>query len=314
MSYEPKFTITNEILNLVAEISALAGDLSKSGGAAAPSLRRSNRIKTVHASLAIEQNTLTLEQVTAVLQGKRVIAPERDIAEVRNAFAAYDSLGMYDPFSCDDLLEAHGIMMKGLVDEAGAFRSVPAGVADSSGRIIHFGTLPQYVPQLMSELLAWLENTDVHPLVAGCVFHFELENIHPFIDGNGRIGRLWHTLILSKWNSTFAWLPVESIVHRRQKAYYDAINMADAACDSTVFIVFMLKAIKEAILESGGSGRSLEESLLKLMRKDPDITIAEMAGRLGRSESTIKRAVAPLKAKGTVRREGSRKSGRWAVK
>ena len=215
-----------------------------------PTLRRSNRIRTIHGSLAIEQNTLSLEQVTAVLNGKHVLAPPKDIAEVKNAYEIYDRLEDLDPYSIDDLLDAHAIMTRGLVEESGMFRTRPVGVVDSEGHVLHFGTLPQYVPDLVMELLEWVKNSPLHMLIRSCVFHYEFELIHPFADGNGRVGRLWHTLLLSKWNPAFAWLPVESIIHDRQQEYYDAINASNDAGKSTIFIEFMLSAIKAALMKT----------------------------------------------------------------
>ena len=248
---KPPFEITNQMIDYVAEIAELVGKLSAvSSLSANPTLRRSNRIKTIHGSLAIEQNTLSLEQVTAVLNGKHILAPPKDIAEVKNAYDIYERLDELDPYSVDDLLTAHGIMTRGLVEESGVFRTRPVGVVDSEGHVLHFGTLPQYVPDLVMELLDWAKTSEVHMLIRSCVFHYELELIHPFADGNGRVGRLWHTLLLSKWNSAFAWLPVESIIHDRQQEYYDAINTSNDAGESAVFIEFMLSAIKASLIEA----------------------------------------------------------------
>lgn len=247
---KPSFEITNQMIDYVAEIAELVGKLSAvSSLSTNPTLRRSNRIRTIHGSLAIEQNTLSLEQVTAVLNGKHVLAPPKDIAEVKNAYEIYERLDELDPYSADDLLTAHGIMTRGLVEESGVFRTRPVGVVDSEGRVLHFGTLPQYVPGLVMELLDWAKTSEVHMLIRSCVFHYELELIHPFADGNGRVGRLWHTLLLSKWNSAFAWLPVESIIHDRQQEYYTAINASNDAGEPTEFIEFMLSAIKASLLE-----------------------------------------------------------------
>ena len=246
----PPFTVTPAILDSITEIAELVGRVTAvSGLTASPTLRRSNRIRTIYSSLAIEQNTLSLEQVTAVLDGKRVLAPPKDIAEVKNAYEIYDRMDEMDPFSVDDLLTAHGIMTRGLVEESGCFRSGPVGVVDKQGRILHFGTLPAYVPKLVTELIDWTANSDVHMLIKSCVFHYEFELIHPFADGNGRIGRLWHTLLLTQWKPLFAWLPIESIIHDRQEDYYAAINRSNDEAESTVFIEFMLSAIKEALLE-----------------------------------------------------------------
>lgn len=248
---KPPFEITNAIIGYVAEIAELVGNLTSTNQLSAnPNLRRTNRIRTIHGSLAIEQNTLTLEQVTAVLNGKQVLAPPKDIAEVKNAYEIYERLDELDPYSVDDLLIAHGIMTRGLVDEAGMFRSKPVGVVDQEGHVLHFGTLPQYVPDLLMELLNWVKNSDVHMLIRSCVFHYEFELIHPFADGNGRVGRLWHTLLLSKWNPAFAWLPVEPMIHARQPEYYAAINASNDAGESTVFIEFVLSAIKASLMDA----------------------------------------------------------------
>ena len=239
------------MIDYVAEIAELVGKLNVTDMLSSnPTLRRSNRIRTIHGSLAIEQNTLSLEQVTAVLNGKHVLAPPKDIAEVKNAYEIYERLDELNPYSVDDLLIAHSIMTRGLVEESGIFRTRPVGVVDSEGRVLHFGTLPQYVPNLIIELLDWAKNSEVHMLIRSCVFHYKLELIHPFADGNGRVGRLWHTLLLSKWNPAFAWIPVESIIHDRQQEYYAAINASNDAGESTAFIEFMLSAINASLIEA----------------------------------------------------------------
>ena len=248
---QPPFEINERIMADVIEIAELVGRVSVTDKISMnPTLRRTNRIQTIYSSLAIEQNTLDLEQVTAVLSGKRVIAPPKDIAEVQNAYEIYDNMDKLNPYSIDDLLKAHSVMERGLLNEAGEFRSRPVGVADSEGNILHFGTLPQYVPNLIQELLEWTEKSEIHLLIKSCVFHYEFELIHPFADGNGRMGRLWHTLLLSKWNPIFAWLPIESIIHDNQSEYYNAINVSNNNGNSTVFIEFMLSVIKQALQES----------------------------------------------------------------
>lgn len=248
---KPPFEITEAALSDVMEISELVGKISSTQNlSTSPILRRQNRIRTIYSSLAIERNTLSLEQVTAVLSGKRVLAPPKDIAEVKNAYEIYDHLAELNPYSIDDLLLAHRTMMQGLVHEAGEFRSRPVGVVDNQGNVLHFGTLPQYVPYLMEELVQWTESSPFPLLIKSCVFHYEFEVIHPFADGNGRIGRLWHTLLLSKWNPLFAWLPIESIIHDHQVEYYAAINQSNAQGEGTAFIEFMLGIIKEALQEA----------------------------------------------------------------
>lgn len=248
---QPPFEINERIMADVIEIAELVGRVSVTDKISMnPTLRRTNRIQTIYSSLAIEQNTLDLEQVTAVLSGKRVIAPPKDIAEVQNAYEIYDNMDKLNPYSIDDILKAHSVMERGLLNEAGEFRSRPVGVADSEGNILHFGTLPQYVPKLVQELLEWTEKSEIHLLIKSCVFHYEFELIHPFADGNGRMGRLWHTLLLSKWNPIFAWLPIEFIIHDNQSEYYNAINVSNNNGNSTVFIEFMLSVIKQALQES----------------------------------------------------------------
>lgn len=248
---QPPFEINERIMADVIEIAELVGRVSVTDKISMnPTLRRTNRIQMIYSSLAIEQNTLDIEQVTAVLSGKRVIAPPKDIAEVQNAYEIYDNMDKLNPYSIDDLLKAHSVMERGLLNEAGEFRSRPVGVADSEGNILHFGTLPQYVPKLVQELLEWTEKSEIHLLIKSCVFHYEFELIHPFADGNGRMGRLWHTLLLSKWNPIFAWLPIESIIHDNQSEYYNAINVSNNNGNSTVFIEFMLSVIKQALQES----------------------------------------------------------------
>ena len=248
---QPPFEINERIMADVIEIAELVGRVSVTDKISMnPTLRRTNRIQTIYSSLAIEQNTLDIEQVTAILSGKRVIAPPKDIAEVQNANEIYDNMDKLNPYSIDDLLKAHSVMERGLLNEAGEFRSRPVGVADSEGNILHFGTLPQYVPKLVQELLEWTEKSEIHLLIKSCVFHYEFELIHPFADGNGRMGRLWHTLLLSKWNPIFAWLPIESIIHDNQSEYYNAINVSNNNGNSTVFIEFMLSVIKQALQES----------------------------------------------------------------
>lgn len=244
----PPFTITPRILALVAEIAALTERVSAQAKRLTPKLRRGNRIRTIQASLAIEQNTLTLEQVTALMDGKRVLGAPREIQEVRNAFAAYDALDRWEPAREADLLDAHGILMHGLVDRAGKYRTAGVGITQGQ-KVVHMAPPASRVSALMRDLQSWLVATEVHPLVASCVFHYEFEFIHPFHDGNGRMGRLWQTLILSRWNPLFAWLPVESVVRDRQSEYYAVLGRCDKAGDSTEFVEFLLGAILASLSE-----------------------------------------------------------------
>ena len=308
---KPPFEITNTILDEIAEIAELVGHVNASLGLSTnPTLRRTNRIRTIYSSLAIEQNTLTLEQVTAVLNGKRVIAPPKDIAEVKNAYEIYEIMESLNPYSVDDLLNAHGVMTRGLVEEHGCFRSRPVGVVDKQGNILHFGTLPDYVPELVTELLEWVRDSEFHMLIKSCVFHYELELIHPFADGNGRIGRLWHTLLLTQWKPMFAWLPVESIIHDRQDEYYQAINRSNNEAESTVFIEFMLSAIKEALMEAVKTGSiesmSTEEQrwhqIERFLKKNGTITNADVREMLGVSSATANRVLARMADEGRIQK------------
>ena len=245
----PPFKITNEILNFVYEIGELVGKISAEKEFEKNlTLRRENRIKTIYSSLAIEQNTLTLEQVTDVINGKRVLAPPKDIKEVQNAYEIYERLEELNENSVKDLLLAHKIMTSELIKESGRFRSKNAGVYQGD-KLIHMGTLPEYIPELINNLFLWLKKSEEHPLIKAAVFHYEFEFIHPFQDGNGRIGRLWHSLILSKWKKFFAWLPIESLVQKYQKEYYISINNSNRDGESTEFILFILKIIKETLIE-----------------------------------------------------------------
>ena len=319
---KPPFEITNTMIHQVAEIAELVGKLTSTNQLSAnPTLRRTNRIRTIHGSLAIEQNTLSLEQVTAVLNGKQVLAPPKDIAEVKNAYEIYERLEDLDPYSVDDLLTAHGIMTRGLVEESGVFRSRPVGVVDQEGHVLHFGTLPQYVPDLVMELLDWTKNSDIHMLIRSCVFHYELELIHPFADGNGRIGRLWHTLLLSKWNPTLAWLPVESMIHARQPEYYAAINASNNAGESTVFIEFILSTIKASLIDAINTSDEMSDvpmdkatirwkQIEKFLETHEFIMNADVRALCGVSAATANRILAGLAAEGKLVKY--REGGHWA--
>ena len=247
--YEPPFTITPAILSLVEQIGECIGLLKADNDVVTvPELRRGNRLKTIQASLAIEGNTLDLEQVTALISGKRILGQPREIQEVKNAFAAYEELPNYSLYSIDDMLSAHKLLMTTLVDEAGKFRS--GSVEIQRGKeMVHVAPPANRIPALMNDLFKWLRATDAHPLIASSIFHYEFEFIHPFQDGNGRVGRLWQTLILSKWKPLFALLPVESVVRDRQQEYYAALSSSDKSANGTLFTEFMLKAILQALQE-----------------------------------------------------------------
>lgn len=253
----PNFQITEKILRLVHNIAEL---LTKYSIERRPLLlRKENRIRSIQSSLAIENNSLTLEQVTDVIEGRRVLGPPKDIHEVQNAYEAYERVFLMDPYRVEDFLEAHRLLTHGLLKHPGQFRLRDVGVYDASGRVVHIGARPQFVPALVGELFSWAKNSDLLDLVKSCLVHFELEMIHPFEDGNGRMGRLWQSLILSRWNPLFEWLPIESVIHTHQQGYYDTLAISNQANDATVFVEFMLEVILETLEEVKVSERIEEE-------------------------------------------------------
>ena len=318
MSYQPPYTITPLILQRVADIVELLTRWEAAGdNGLSPQLRRNNRIRTIQASLAIENNTLSIEQVTAVLDGKTVLGLPREIQEVRNAFAAYEQLPNWQAHSATDLLTAQGLLMSGLVDDAGSFRSKGVGIYNESD-LVHRAPPARRVSALMADLLAWLASAPVHPLIASCVFHYEFEFIHPFADGNGRMGRLWQTLILSQWQPLLAYLPVESVIRVRQTAYYQALADADRLADSTPFIELMLQALLDAMIEvptktSGKKSVKTSGKILALIRENELVTITELAVAIGVSERSIERNLKKLQAEQRLSRIGPANGGYWKV-
>ncbi|MDR1022103.1 MAG: Fic family protein [Prevotellaceae bacterium] len=245
----PAYTISTKAIGLVARIAEIVGELKGSGEYSRNlQLRKINRLRSIQSSLAIENNTLSLGQVTDIIEGKRVLGLPREIQEVKNAYRAYEHLPEYNPYKVKDFLKAHQFMTAELVKDSGHFRSQGVGVFEGA-KLIHAGASYQFVPQLIADLFAWAEKTDIHPLIKSSVVHFEIEFIHPFIDGNGRIGRLWQTLILSKWNELFAWLPAETVAYENQQGYYDALAISQKTGNSESFIEFMLNTILLALEE-----------------------------------------------------------------
>ncbi|TMN98287.1 Fic family protein [Pseudoalteromonas sp. S558] len=326
--YAPPFTLSNKTLTLVAKIGESIGRLTvQQEQAQLLRLRKVNRMRTVQGSLAIEGSTLTQQQITAILDGKRIIAPPKEVQEAHNAINSYDALTQWQPTNPSDLLSAHLLMMVGLVNDAGMYRQEGVGVM-SGEQVVHMAPQAERVPKLMAELLEWLESSDVHPLVASCVFHYEFEFIHPFSDGNGRVGRLWQMLILSKWHDVFINIPVESMVHQHQDDYYLAIRQSTQQTDSAPFIEFMLQMIFDAITEAKtseteGLNAGLSEGLklsdvdkviLAFIEQDRYMTNAQLAEKSGKSQSTIERRIKVLKDVGLITRIGAKKTGYWQVK
>lgn len=283
MIEKPPYRITPDMLSRVEQIGEAIGRAEAAGVSQDLRLRRINRIRTIHGSLAIEGNTLSEEEIATILDGKPIAAPLRDIQEVRNAIRAYDQYQQLHPASETDLLRAHELLMTGLLDAPGHYRRGQVSVM-GQGQIHHIGPPARRVPQLMTNLLAWLDSTDEHPLVASSVFHYEFEFIHPFEDGNGRMGRLWQTLILTRWKPLFAHIPVESLIHVKQEDYYEAIRRSSAQGESTPFIAFMLGILLEALRIDQGDDQVSDQvaRLLAALRKGPK-TAAELMAEMGLS-------------------------------
>ena len=321
--YKPPFTVSAKAINLIAKISSqLERYAIRMEQEDTLRLRRANRIKTIHSSLAIEGNTLSEGEVQAVLEGKKVVAPLKEIQEVKNAIKTYELYPKLNPFSIPDLLLAHGTMMAGLVDEAGMFRKGGVGVFDGD-KPIHIAPPADRVRDLMSDLFGWLENADDHLLIRSCVFHYEFEFIHPFADGNGRIGRLWQSLILGRLNPIFEHLPVENMVYSNQQAYYHAINRSSDLGDSGPFIDFMLEEILNALVGHQGKSNAdiadekglnfQQQRVLGYLRADRHTTAAKIAAELDMSARQIERMLADMKAKGIIRRIGANRNGYWEI-
>ena len=323
-------------MRLVSEISELVGIVTTLLGDNVPSpmLRKANRIKTIHSSLAIEHNTLSLKQVTAIIDGKHVLGAPNEIQEVKNALQAYQLMSQLDAFKEKDLLRAHELMMLALVDNAGCYRHAGVGVFDGD-KCIHMAPPADRVPQLMHDLFEWVRKTDVHPLVSSCVFHYEFEFIHPFIDGNGRMGRYWQTMLLSKWKGIFSWIPVETIVKEHQQEYYDVIAKCDAAGNSTAFIEFMLRCLLDAMKRIEEEPEEVPNKLPnkvpnKLRLQYPDLSdavwdvyqelmedghasAATVGSHLGISDRMVRKHISVLRDAGIIERIGGNKTGYWKL-
>lgn len=323
-NYAPVYTITSKITSLVYQI---AQDLERINiireQVLTPHLRRENRIKTIRSSLYIEANSLSLEQVADVIDGKNVVGPLQDINEVKNAMEAYDRLLGCDPYSVKDLLAEHKLMTKDTVNESGRFRSHGVGVF--AGNIpIHVAPPAEQVPLLVEQLLFWAKSDNLPQIIKSCIFHYEFEFIHPFADGNGRMGRMWQTLLLYQENPVFGWLPVETIVANRQSQYYDAIQRSTKENDSAIFAEFMLTALAEAVAEfknnQGSVGTPLEpplskteQAVLDTILSNPYATYQEIAQKIEKTSKTVQRALVSLKDRGIVSRVGSDKTGHWVI-
>ena len=298
-TYTPPFNITNGMLTLVSNISEKVGKISvRSNMQAKPHLKKNNRIKSIHSSLKIEANSLTIGQVRDVINGKNVLGEKKEIQEVKNAYTAYEKLLQINPFDINELKSLHGIMTKYLVDESGEFRKGEEGVF-SGDKCIFMAPPARLVPELMTNLFDWLScNKDkVHPIIMSAVFHYEFVFIHPFSDGNGRMARLWHSAFLAKWNPVFEYIPIESQIEKFQDEYYDAIAKCHTEGSSNTFILFILeqidKILDEITEQISVSAENISEyvkKLLDIMEYDMPYTLTTLMELLGlKSKETIRR-------------------------
>lgn len=322
--YTPPFEITSRIIELISNISEKIGEINYlQDSKQNVRLRKENRIKTIHSSLAIENNSLSLEQITAIIDGKHVLGNPNEITEVKNSIQAYDLLLSLNPYNEKDLLKAHQLMMQNLVDRNGKYRTDGVGIFDGE-RVVHLAPPADRIPELMADLFEWLKTSDVHPLIKSCVFHYEFEFIHPFQDGNGRMGRLWQTVILKDWKEIFAWLPVETLIKENQKEYYNVLGTSDSEANSTKFIEFMLSLILNTIEEIIESEKKVtqkvtvkvtanQKKILDAIKKNPYITQEELSEIVGIARKNIIENMKKLQANELIKRIGADKNGYWQV-
>lgn len=329
----PPFTISNDMLNYIVEISQKIGQLQVQYDRQLH-LRKNNRLRSIQSSLAIENNSLSLEQVTDIINGKRVLGAPKEIQEVKNAYDTYERIDQFNPFNVDDFLLAHQLMTNKLVEESGQFRYGDVGIYDSQGRVIHMGARPQFVPNLIKDLLNWAHQSNVPALIKSAVVHYEIEVIHPFSDGNGRMGRLWQTLILNAWNPIFAWLPIETMVFEHQHEYYKVLGQADKNNNSTIFIEFMLKMIIKTLdsytiekVSDKTSDKTSDKLKVKLNKTEQnvydllyqylminnEIDNQQAQELLNRSSATVRRYLTKFVTLGLLDAEGDRKTRRYRL-
>ncbi len=320
-NYNPPYTITSKIVKLTSEISELISDIKHIDKQYSTlKLRKKNRVRSITGTLQIEGNTFDEAKVTSVIDGKTVLGTMREIEEVKGAVLAYDYFDKYDYKNEKDLLYAHKLLMGNLLNNAGTYRQSNVGVGGADG-VTHVAPPPNMVPQLMGKIFDWLKTTDEHLLIASCVFHYEFEFIHPFNDGNGRIGRLWQSVMLKSFKELFTHIPIESMIRDNQSKYYEALEDSGSAGESTPFIEFMLeiilKSLQEYIKESSKSDQKSkqksDQKILTLMKEDSQITISEICSKLSMSESGVKKVIKKLKDEDKVKRVGSLKAGHWEI-
>lgn len=311
MPYIPPFEMTNAMVTAISDISIKVGQLQNFKALETrPQLRRNNRIRSIHSSLAIEANSLTLDEVRGIIEGKTVLGPQREIQEVLNAYKAYEQIGSFNPYSMSDLKRLHGVMTHLTLGESGDFRRGEEGVFDGD-RCIFMAPPAKHVHQLMSELFLWMEeaSANIHPLVLPSVFHYEFVFIHPFSDGNGRMARLWQTSLLTGWNPVFQYLPIENRIHAFQQEYYDAIAACHTAGNSTGFILFMLDMINRTLEDLslqaqaiGAADSQYVQRLLQAMEYGIHYTATQILEALGlKSKETLrKHYLDPALAEGLI--------------
>ena len=322
--YKPPFEITSKTIELISNISEKIGEINYlQNNPYHIRLRKENRIKTIHSSLAIENNSLSLLQITAIIEGKHVLGNPNEIKEVKNSIQAYDLLLTLNPYNEKDLLKAHKLMMQDLVDRNGKYRTDGVGIFDGE-KVVHLAPPANRVPELMFDLFEWLKISDVHPLIKSCVFHYEFAFIHPFQDGNGRMGRLWQTVILKEWKEIFAWLPVETLIKENQKEYYNALGVSDSNANSSKFIEFMLSLILNTIEEIIETEKKVtvkvtqkvtvnQQKILNLIKENPFITQEELSKNIGIARKSIISNMKKLQDVGFIKRIGADKNGYWQL-
>ena len=322
--YQPPFKITSKIIDYISRISEKIGEInSLENSPHQVKLRKENRIKTIHSSLAIENNSLTIEQITAIIDGKRVLGSPNEIQEVKNAVQTYELLLKLNPYEEKDLLKAHSLMMQDLVSNNGKYRNEGVGIFDGN-QVVHLAPPADRVPLLMADLFNWLKTSDIHPLIKSCVFHYEFEFIHPFQDGNGRMGRLWQTVILKEWKEVFAWIPVETLIKENQSEYYNALNSSDKEADSSSFIEFMLSLLLKTIEEIIETEKKVtvkvsvkvtvnQQKILDVIKENPFVTQEELAQIIGLSRKSIIQNMKKLQENGLLKRIGADKNGHWEI-
>ena len=322
MENYPPYTITDKMLNYVSDIMKKIGEANYFESLNRyPELRRKSRIRSIHSSLAIENNQLSLFQVEDVINGKMVIGDQKDIQEVKNAYEAYEQIDKVNPYSVEDLKKIHGILTFLVEKDAGKFRNHGEAVYD--GNVEIFMAPPhRLVPTLMDNLFNWMNEVKdtINPLILSSVFHYEFVFIHPFSDGNGRTARIWQTAILSHWEKAFTYLPIESMIKKSQNEYYKVIDNCNKAGNATEFIEFMLKMIDDTIDEitktttQETAQETTQEKILKLIKSNPSITQTQMAKVLGITRDGVSYNIKQLKDNGISERVGATKNGYWIVK